>query len=189
MFVLSNIESNATQTCRMPSGLREGFARDIPYPFTCFYFCMDALSRLPINAQENGLMRGIRVCQNSPRINHLFFADDALLFICNKQDDAKHVRAIRREFESVSSKQIKLAKSSLLFGANTTREQKHILGSIMGMRTVDKLDSYLGLPLSISKNKTNTFRFFVDRFSTRIKGWLKRLLSRGGKKVFLKAIL
>lgn len=57
------------------------------------------------------------------------------------------------------------------------------------MRIVDRLDSYLGLPLTIGKNKTNVFRFLLDRFSTRIKGWSKRLLSRGGKEVFSKAML
>lgn len=55
-----------------------------------------------INAQENGPMREIRVCQNSPRINHLFFADDALLFIRNKKDNDELVRSILHEFESVS---------------------------------------------------------------------------------------
>lgn len=54
----------------------------------------------------------------------------------------------------------------------------------MGMRIVDKLDSYVSLPLSIGKNKTNVFCFLIDRFSNRIKGRLKRLLCWGGKEVF-----
>lgn len=150
---------------------------------------MDALFRLLIDAQGKGLIRGIRVCQNSPRINQLFLADDTLLFIHNKRTNVEHVQAILYEFEMVSGQKINLEKSSLMFSANTIREQKQLLGSIMGMRTVDKLDSYLGFPLSIGKNKTNVFHFLVDRFSTRKKGWSKRLLSRGGKEVFLKVEL
>lgn len=118
---------------------------------------MDDLFRLVIDTQENGLMHGIRVCQNSPRINNMFFANDTLLFIQNKKDDTENMRTILHDFESVSGQQINLVKSSLLFGTNTTREQKQILRSIMGMRIVDKLYSYLGLPLSIGKNKTNIF--------------------------------
>lgn len=45
---------------------------------------MDSLSRLLINAQNVGLMSGIRASQNCARINHLFFVDAALLFIKNK---------------------------------------------------------------------------------------------------------
>lgn len=59
----------------------------------------------------------------------------------------------------------------------------------MGMRIVDKLDNYPGLPLCIRKNKTNAFHFLIDRFSNQIKGWSKRLLSHEGKEVFPKAVL
>lgn len=54
---------------------------------------------------------------------------------------------------------------------------------------MDKVDSYLGLPLCIGKNNTNAFRFLIDRFSNHIKGWSKRLLSHGGKEVFSKVVL
>lgn len=47
-------------------------------------------------------MRGVRVCQNSSRINHLFFTNDAFLFIRNKKDDAELVRSILHDFEKVS---------------------------------------------------------------------------------------
>lgn len=64
-----------------------------------------------------------------------------------------------------------------------------MLGNILGMRVVDDMENYLDLPLSVGKNKTNAFRFIIDRFSNRIKGWSKRLLSFGGMEVFSKAIL
>lgn len=57
------------------------------------------------------------------------------------------------------------------------------------MKVVNEIDNYLGLPLVVGKNKTNVFKYIIDRFTKRIKGWFKRLLSRGGKKIFIKAIL
>lgn len=57
------------------------------------------------------------------------------------------------------------------------------------MQIVENLGNYLVLPLYVGKNKTNYFRFLLDKFVNRIKGWSKRLLSRGGKEVFFKAIL
>lgn len=54
---------------------------------------------------------------------------------------------------------------------------------------MDTLDNYLGLPLIIGKNKTNVFSYIVNRFTNRIKGWSKRLLSLRGKKVFVKVVL
>lgn len=61
-------------------GLRQG---DPLSPYL-FLFCMEALSRMLIHAQETHLIKGIRASVNGPRINHLFFADDALLFVRNK---------------------------------------------------------------------------------------------------------
>lgn len=142
-------------------GLRQGEPLS-PY---LFLFCMEALSKMLLNAQNNGLMRGIRVCQNSIRINHLFFADDALLFIRNKREDVELVRTILGDIESVYGQNINLSKSSLYFSPNTPRDQRENLSRILGMRVVENFDNYLGLPFSVGKNKTNVFRFLIDRFS------------------------
>lgn len=89
----------------------------------------------------------------------------------------------------MSGQKVNLLKSTIFFSPNTTRAQRQNLSSILGMRMVDLLDNYLGLPLMVGKNKTNAFKYVVDRFTNKIKGWSKRLLSRGGKKVFIKSIL
>lgn len=57
------------------------------------------------------------------------------------------------------------------------------------MRAVDKFDNYLGLPLCVGKNKNDAFKFLMDRCTSKIKGWSKRLVSRGGKDLFLKAVV
>lgn len=62
-------------------GLRQG---DPLSPYL-FLFCMEAFSRMLIHAQNNNSLRGIRASINGPRINHLFFTDDALLFVRNKK--------------------------------------------------------------------------------------------------------
>lgn len=41
----------------------------------------------------------------------------------------------------------------------------------------------------MGKNKTDAFHFLLDRVANRIKGGSKRLLSRGSKEVFSKAVL
>lgn len=111
-------------------------------------------------------------------------ANNALLFIRNKKEDAEIVRSILHDFEKISGQKVNLAKSTLFFNAKTNMEQKPMLSNIMGMRVVDKLENYLDIPLSVGKNKFNTFRYILDRFSSRIKGYSKRLLSYGGKEAF-----
>lgn len=63
------------------------------------------------------------------------------------------------------------------------------LNNILGMRVVEVIENYLGLPFLIRKNKTNAFQHIIDKFLNRIKGRSKRLLSYDGKKVFSKFVL
>lgn len=50
-------------------------------------------------AQHYGLIRGIRASFNGPSINHMFFDNDALLFIRNKKEEVKAFTKILKEFE------------------------------------------------------------------------------------------
>lgn len=70
-------------------------------------------------------MKGVWVCKDSSRINHLFFLDDVLLFIRNSKTDAEHVRTILQDFESMSGQKINLDKSILCFSPNTPMNQSN----------------------------------------------------------------
>ncbi|XP_075636868.1 uncharacterized protein LOC142609128 [Castanea sativa] len=45
-----------------------------------FLICSEALNQQLQHAARFGLIRGFSLCRNGPRINHLFFDDDTLLF-------------------------------------------------------------------------------------------------------------
>lgn len=67
-----------------------------------FLFSIEAFSRLLCDAQADCSVCGIRANQNGPRINHFFFADDALLFVRNKEKEIDTVLEILRLFEDAS---------------------------------------------------------------------------------------
>jgi len=58
-------------------GLRQG---DPLSPYL-FIICAEALSTLLQKAEVDGSILGIKICRGAPRINHLFFADDSLIFM------------------------------------------------------------------------------------------------------------
>lgn len=60
---------------------------------------------------------------------------------------------------------------------------------MLGMRTVDKLDCYLGLPLPVNRKKSEAFSNIINRCTCRAKSWSKLLLSYGGKEFFIKTIM
>lgn len=57
------------------------------------------------------------------------------------------------------------------------------------MKMVDKLDNYLGLPLTVGKKKSNAFKSIFDRISCKMNNWSKRFLSYEGKEIFTKSVL
>ncbi|KAK5775495.1 hypothetical protein PVK06_043391 [Gossypium arboreum] len=139
--------------------------------------------------ENNNLIKGIRAGRNGPRINHLFFADDDLLFVRHRKCDVKKVVNILEYFCKVSGQEVNKDKSMIMFSPKTPMDRRHLFSSMLGMRMVDKLDAYLGLPLPVSRKKSSAFTNIVNRCTCRAKSWSKHLLSYGGKEVFIKAIM
>ena len=50
-------------------------------------------------------------------------------------------------------------------------------------------DKYLGLPVNVGVDKTHCFIFLIERIVKKISGWKEKLLSVGGKEIFLKSVV
>lgn len=70
------INGSAQGSVNLQHGIRQGNLLS-PYIFILYIEVMYGLCRV---AQEEKKLMGIRVATNSPRINHLLFADDTLFF-------------------------------------------------------------------------------------------------------------
>ncbi|KAH1031585.1 hypothetical protein J1N35_043759 [Gossypium stocksii] len=110
------------------------------------------------------------------RINHLFFADNALLFVKNQRSEVEAFIRILDNFTKMLGQSINLEKSMVYFSPNTSVPQHAAFGGLLKMKVVDKLDSYLSLPIPIAKKRPRIFQNILDRIASRINSWLKRLL-------------
>ncbi|KAA3482120.1 reverse transcriptase [Gossypium australe] len=134
-------------------------------------------------------IKGICASKDGPRINHLFFADDALLFVRNQRSEVEVFNQILEKFEKMFGQSINLENSMVCFSPNTSTSQMATTSGLLKMNVVDKLDGYLGLPIPVGKKKRNAFKSILDRTACRINSWSKRLLSYGSKEIFLKAVI
>ena len=75
-FVMVNCEQKGF--IKPGRGLRQG---DPLSPYL-FLICAEGLSALIRKAERDSLIHGISICQGGPRVSHLFFADDSIIF-CN----------------------------------------------------------------------------------------------------------
>ncbi|CAA7045269.1 unnamed protein product [Microthlaspi erraticum] len=101
-------------------GIRQG---DPLSPFI-FILCGEVLTGLCNNAQVSGLLPGIKVAKESPRINHLLFADDTMFFCKTKHQCCVALTSILKKYEEASGQQINSQKSSITFSSKTPQEMK-----------------------------------------------------------------
>ena len=99
------------------------------------------------------------------------------------------IAKILTTYANASGQSINLEKSSVYFSNNTTSSQKQGILRTLGVKEVDRFESYLGLPTLIKQAKYNTFSYLKDRVWKKLQGWKGLLLSRASKEVLIKAVV
>ncbi|CAL8118504.1 unnamed protein product [Prunus armeniaca] len=166
-------------------GLRQGCPLS-PY---LFLMCVEGFSRLLQNAERIGSLRGIRIAHGAPSVNHLFFADDSILFLDATTESCETVKNIFQVYEETSGQKINLTKSAFSLSPNATVVEKQIVLDLLEIPLVSCHEKYLGSPMVTGKGRKQIFGTVKDRIGKRISGWKEKLLSRAGKEVLIKAVL
>lgn len=89
-----------------------------------FILCGKVLSGLFKNVQVNGRLKGIRVAQKSPRVNHLLFDDDTIFFCKSNKEEFGKLMHILTKYEIASGQKMNGQKSSITFSSKTSKETK-----------------------------------------------------------------
>lgn len=178
------VNDEYTYTVRPQRGLRQG---DPVSPFL-FIICAEALSAMLQQAEIDGKIQGIRICEGAPRINHLLFADDSLILMRAQREDAKELQRILDVYERASGQMINRDKSSVLFSPNTDMSSRDHVKEELYIASGARNERYLGLPVSIGKSRKKAFQYIKRRIWGRIQGWQEKLLSKAGKEVLIKAV-
>ncbi|XP_057808453.1 uncharacterized protein LOC131022930 [Salvia miltiorrhiza] len=164
-------------------GLRQG---DPLSPFL-FLFCAEALSGLLRKAESQNLIHGARLCRSAPRISHLLFADDCIIFGRANVNEVGIIRHTLELYEGVSGQKVNLDKSSISFSGGVVEEVKNEMAGLLGVSHQDQQGVYLGIPSTIGRSKNEIFQMLVDRTRKKSKDWKRRFLSGAGKMVLIKA--
>ena len=123
-----------------------------------------------------------------PKISHLLFADDSLLFCQAFEKETQEVLEILKLYAEASGQCINMEKSSVHFSSNTPPQKRELIKGMLGVSEVERFESYLGLPTLMGRSKYHTFSFLKDRVWKKLQGWKGKILSRVGKEILIKAV-
>lgn len=134
-------------------------------------------------------LNGVRICRGAPFISHLFFADDCLLFFRLSFDVISRLKTTLLCYENIYGQAINYEKSELLCSIRTPPRLSEECYTTLGVRLVSNFPKYLGMPVEVSGNMVQSFKFLIDRVQSRMSSWSNTRLSSGGKEVLIKSVL
>ena len=153
-----------------------------------FVICTEGFSTLLQQAVEANELSGLRACRAAPKVSHLFFADDTLIFSKATIRDCEGILNALHKYGEASGQHINFTKSSILFSPNVSQQIQEDILDLTEIRSVVFTEKYLGLPSMVGRAKNNSFQSLKDRIWKRIQGWKEKSLSKGGKEILIKAV-
>ncbi|XP_057811835.1 uncharacterized protein LOC131026077 [Salvia miltiorrhiza] len=127
------------------------------------------------------LFRELGFAALQPRISHLLFADDCIIFGRVNEKEVGVIGAILKKYEDVSGQQVNLSKFSISFSSGVLEETRNMLAAKLGVSCQGQNGVYLGIPSVVGRSKVEIFQMLVDRTRKKAKDWKRKFLSEREK--------
>ncbi|PKU66362.1 putative mitochondrial protein [Dendrobium catenatum] len=162
-----------------------GFRQGCPLSPYLFIMCAQLLSNAIV---QRGHSLGIQMASKGPRITHLLYADDVLIFSQATCGLARKMMKIIEDFCKWTGFRVNSNKSQILFGKAVDRANKKKLTRILSFKSVNYW-KYLGIKMSLKRLKVADFQDLLAQVMEKLNVWGKKNLSLGGRIVLLKSSL
>lgn len=140
---------------------------------------METLSRLLDKATNEGNI-GLHPDCLEPRITHLLFADDLLVFLDGSRTSLSGISCVLNRFKQLTGLDVNTTKSEVFIGGYSS-EEANDLSDFSEIKQGTFPTRYLGLPLNPQRINFAILHPFLERITSRLHNWTSKFLSFGGK--------
>ncbi|KAL0010115.1 hypothetical protein SO802_005223 [Lithocarpus litseifolius] len=166
-------------------GIRQG---DPLSPFL-FLLCTKGLHGLIQQSVRMRELKGLSISWHGPRLTHLLFADDSLLFRRATTVECRKIMEILDIYEEGSGQKVNKNKTAIFFSKSTLEDTKMEIKEAWGLQEIVHYDKYFGLPSLVGRKKKESFNFIKEKIWKKLQGWEGKLLSQAGREILIKAVI
>ena len=134
-------------------------------------------------------MHGFSICRSGPKLTHLFFTDDCLIFLKSTLEEYNKIQELLAYYEVALGQVINKEKTTLCFSRNTDKGTQEAIKVALNVSAIRHYEKYLGLPSFVGRNRTACFTQIKERIWGCMQGWKEKLLSQAGREVMIKAVV
>nr|XP_025692546.1 uncharacterized protein LOC112794781 [Arachis hypogaea] len=176
---------NRLQSFKPIRGLRQG---DPMSPYL-FVLCMENLSCLISHKVSQGSWIAVSVSRHGPKISHLMFADDLLLFCKATKTQVTEVMKTLDMFTQASGLKVNIHKSKAQCSKNVSARRKEVLSGIFSIRFCQYLGRYLGVNIGHDRASRKMAQEVIDKIQRKLASWKGCLLNKAARLCLVNAVM
>ncbi|XP_075108822.1 uncharacterized protein LOC142180675 [Nicotiana tabacum] len=166
-----------------------GVKQGDPLSPTLFILAAEALSR-GLNSLHSNLYFGcFGMPKWSPKINHLAYADDTIIFSSSDATSLRLIMEILQVYENASGQWVNKGKSVVYIHHLVDQEVVRKVERTTGIGRQDFPFTYLGCPIFYARRKMEHYQGLLTKVLDKLQSWKGKLLSIGGRAVLITSVL
>ncbi|XP_029143947.1 uncharacterized protein [Arachis hypogaea] len=167
---------------------RRGLRQGDPISPYLFVLCMERLACFISKQVDEGIWDGVAISRGVPRVSHLMFADNLLLFCKAKKSQVQNVVHTLELFCKASGMKVNIEKSKTICSRNISNRRKEMLSSVSHIPFTSDLGKYLRVNLNHPRAARSIFSDSLEKIKNRLASWKGRLLNRAGRLCLIKSV-